>query len=583
MGEYELDRTTVARVRDAADIVEIVSEHVALKRRGRNWAGLCPFHEEKTPSFSVNPDKGVYYCFGCHAGGDVIDFVMRLNRMDFPEAVEYLARRFGIELPRRSPGQLRARREAERIAGILEEAQRFFADRLGRPEAAEARRTLTARGFPESTWPEFGFGFAPDDWRQLIGALGRRHPVQALVDAGLAVVPDRGGNPYDRFRNRITFPIRAADGALIAFGGRALGDTEPKYLNSPEGPLFRKRSVLFMLHRARSAVREHEAVLVVEGYFDCLSLHRAGIANVVATLGTSLTAEHARLLRRLTSRVVLAYDADAAGRRAAAAGAQVLLEAGLEVAVLVLPEGKDPDDIVREDGAGRFQELMESPTPLLDFLLGEAPDDPAARRRMGQEIAGLVAAARDPVTRFALQEELARRLDLPIAVVAEAGRRRGGPSSRQEGPGPSVEETVPTGELELSRILLEGPPALRRRVLDAVRDDLLRSEAVRGLFRAVRSLDLTETEETDVTRALLETELPPVTMQIVARVTASGLPPVDERSAAQLIERTARLHAAEAARRLQRAIQEAEARGDEKALLELLQEKSRLRKGSSGS
>ena len=322
MADHDLSPPVVARVRDAADMLEVVSEHVALKRRGRNWVGLCPFHEEKTPSFSVNPEKGLYYCFGCHAGGDVIDFVMRLNRMDFPEAVEYLARRFGVELPARSPDQLRRRRAAQRTAGILEEAQRFFVARLARPDAAAARRTLVERGFPEESWADYGFGYAPDDWRQLLEALGRRHPVQALIDAGLAVTPDRGGQPYDRFRNRITFPIRATDGKLIAFGGRALGDTEPKYLNSPENDLFRKRSVLFMLDRARRAIADAGSVLVVEGYFDCLSLHRAGVTNAVATLGTSLTREHARLLRRLTPRVILAYDADAAGRRAAAQGAR---------------------------------------------------------------------------------------------------------------------------------------------------------------------------------------------------------------------------------------------------------------------
>ncbi len=574
MGEYDLDRAVVARVRDAADIVEVVSEHVALKRRGRNWTGLCPFHEEKTPSFSVNAEKGLYYCFGCHAGGDVIDFVMRLERMDFPEAVEYLARRFGVELPRRSPGQLRARREAERVAGILGEAQRFFVERLGRPDAAEARRTLEARGFPEPTWSEFGFGFAPDGWRELIGALGRRHPVQALVDAGLALVPERGGNPYDRFRNRITFPIRAADGSLIAFGGRALGDTEPKYLNSPEGPLFSKRSVLFMLDRARRAAADEGGVLVVEGYFDCLSLHRAGIVNVVATLGTSLTPEHARLLRRLTSRVVLAYDADPAGRRAAGAGARVLLEAGLEAAVLVLPEGKDPDDIVREEGPDRFRELMARPVPLLDFLLGDAPNDPEGRRRIGREIAELVAGARDPVTRFALQEELARRLDLPIAVIAEAGRRRARRGPRAGQAETAVEEPVPTGELELVRIVLEGTPDLRRKALEAVRDDLLRSEVVRAVFTAVRAL---ETEDTDIVGSLLAKGTDPAVHRLVARVTASELPPVDERSALQLIGRTARIHASEAARRLQRAIREAEERGDEATLAKLLEEKTRLR------
>lgn len=576
MGDHDLSPPVVARVREAADMVEIVSEHVALKRRGRNWVGLCPFHEEKTPSFSVNPEKGLYYCFGCHAGGDVIDFVMRLNRMDFPEAVEYLARRFGVELPPRSPDQLRRQRTAERTAGILEEAQRFFVARLSRPDAATARSTLVERGFPEESWREFGFGYAPDDWRQLLEALGRRHPVQALIDAGLAVTPDRGGTPYDRFRNRITFPIRATDGKLIAFGGRALGDTEPKYLNSPENALFRKRSVLFMLDRARRAIADAGAALVVEGYFDCLSLHRAGVANVVATLGTSLTQEHARLLRRLTSRVILAYDADAAGRRAAGQGARVLLEAGLEPAVLVLPAGRDPDDIVREEGVERFRELLECPTPLIDFLLAEAPRDASGRRQVGREVAELVAVARDPVTRFALQEELARRLDLPLSVVTEAGRRRGAERPRRQASGPAPPDPVPSGELELARILLEAPATVRDEAIRAIVPDFLRSEAVRELFRLAAELAAAGGE--DLSAAVLARAEDSAVQRLVARVTTSDLPPVDEDRARQLIRSTAAAHAKEQARRLQEAIREAEARGDNAELARLLAEKASLRR-----
>lgn len=577
MAEHDLSPPVVARVRDASDILEIVSEHVGLKRRGRNWTGLCPFHEEKTPSFSVNPEKGLYFCFGCHAGGDVIDFVMRLNRMEFPEAVEYLARRFGVELPPRSPEQLRRHRASERLAGILEEAQRFFVSRLARPEAAEARRSLTERGFGEETWADFGFGFAPDDWGELVNALGSRHPVQALIEAGLAVASDRGGRPYDRFRHRITFPIHATDGKLIAFGGRALGDTEPKYLNSPEGPLFHKRAVLFLLDRARRSIADSGSVLVVEGYFDSFSLHRAGIKNVVATLGTSLTQDHARLLRRLTPRVILAYDADAAGRRAAAQGSRVLLEAGLEAAVLVLPQGMDPDDMIRRDGPDRVRELLEKPTPLLDFLLAEAPPDSAGRRQVGREIAELVAGARDPVTRFALQEELARRLDLPLAVVEEAGRRRANERGRSvQVAGPSTPDLVPTGELELVRILLEGSSELRGSALETLRPELLRSEAVRGLFRIVQKLASAAADQDNLAAAVLGHSDDPVIHQLVARATTSQLPPVEEARARQLIEKTAHAHSREAARRLQQAIREAEARGDDAEISRLMAEKSSL-------
>jgi DNA primase len=221
----------------------------------------------------------------------------------------------------------------------------------------QAQVELERRGFAKASWRSFGFGFAPDEWRGLLDHLTRRHPEGALVEAGLAVRPDSGTSPYDRFRNRLTFPIRSGDGALIAFGGRVLGDGEPKYLNSPETQIFRKRSTLFCLDLARRPIADLARVLVVEGYFDCLSLHRVGIGNAVATLGTALTSDHARLLKRRLGPdgiALLCYDADNAGRRAAATGAQVLLEAGVEVAVVVLPAGEDPDDVIRERGVEAF-------------------------------------------------------------------------------------------------------------------------------------------------------------------------------------------------------------------------------------
>jgi DNA primase len=298
MADFDLGRDTVEQVRDAADLVEVVGEHVRLRKRGRKYEGLCPFHDEKTPSFSVDPDKGLYYCFGCNRGGDVFKFVMEVERLSFPETVERLAGRFGVALPPRSPETRRRREEADRIRSLLEEAQQFFTEQLGSSAGTAARRELQRRGFEPATWSEFGFGWAPDDWRQLTEHLVRRHPQGSLIAAGLTVEASSGGSPYDRFRKRITFPIRAADGKMVAFGGRILGDGEPKYLNSPESVLFHKRSTLFCLDRARPAIRQSGEAIVVEGYFDCLSLHRAGIHHVVATLGTALSADHARLLRR---------------------------------------------------------------------------------------------------------------------------------------------------------------------------------------------------------------------------------------------------------------------------------------------
>jgi len=578
VSNLDLGPASVARVREAADIVDVVSDHVSLKRRGSRWIGLCPFHQEKTPSFSVDPERGLYYCFGCHAGGDVIRFVMELESLSFPEAVESLARRFGVTLPDATPGARARRDSGERIRGILAEAQAWFQERLASPAGSAARAELERRGFGRESWAEFGFGYAPDAWRELLEHLSSRHPEGAILEAGLAVAGDRG-NPYDRFRHRITFPIHGNDGRIIAFGGRALGDTEPKYLNSPEGVLFHKRSTLFMLHRARRAMSDAGHALVVEGYFDCLSLHRAGFTQAVATLGTALTTDHARILRRLAPMVLLCYDADSAGRRAAATGAGILLEAGLEVAVIAMEPGQDPDDVIREGGEDAFRQLLERPVQLIDFLCAELPDDPATRQRAGIEIAPLIGGARDPVTRLQLMERLARHLDLPVEAVREYARRR---HPRQQGPPAfgrppaTTQPSIPSGERELLRILIECEPELRRSVLGWLRPELLESPEARSLVRAIaeRAADAPAGR---AIQTLLEDAVDPTLSPLIAEICLSEKPDLTEsgiRAQLRLLfARQIRL----AARRLQREIEAAEARGDMDEMQRLQAEKMALR------
>jgi DNA primase len=579
MIDADLSREVIARVRDAADIVEVVGEQVRLRKRGRTWEGLCPFHDEKTPSFSVDAEKGLFYCFGCHQGGDVFKFVMQLERLSFPEAVERLARRFGVQLPPRTP-EARQRRDAgERLQGVLGEAQQFFVESLARPEGRAARDELERRGFQRASWSDYGFGFAPDEWRRLIDHLARRHPEGALVEAGLAVRPDSGTSPYDRFRNRLTFPIRSGDGTLIAFGGRILGDGEPKYLNSPESPLFRKRSTLFCLDRARRAIADTARVVVVEGYFDCLSLHRAGIAHAVATLGTALTADHARLLkRRLGSDGValLCYDADDAGRRAAATGAQVLLEAGVEVAVLVLPGGMDPDDLVRERGAAAFAELLERPTPLLEFLLGDLPPEPARRRRAGLALAPLVCAAADPALRQNLVEELARRLYLRPREVEEHGER--GRPARTGAAAPVGRPPAAAGERELLRILVECSREWRRRIHETVHPEYIEDPRVRELLAAARAVDEHGEGESGFVAALLARCPDPDAGSLVAQLCTTGMPEITDQSIRRQLRQLVEHQARQRARQLAPLIEAAEARGDEPELDRLMAEKARLRR-----
>jgi DNA primase len=578
MADIDLSRDSVARVREAADVLDVVGDHVRLKKRGRSWEGLCPFHEEKTPSFSVDSDKGLYYCFGCHQGGDVFKFVMQVEHLNFPEAVERLARRYGVKLPPRSP-ETRKRREAgDRLRALLEEAQRFFVGCLDDGEGAAARRELEHRGFPTETWQDFGFGFAPDDWRRLLDHMKRRHPEGVLVDSGLAIRPDSGTTPYDRFRNRLTFPIRSGNGGLIAFGGRQLGDGEPKYLNSPESQIFRKRSTLFCLDRARRSIADSARVLVVEGYFDCLSLQRVGVANAVATLGTALTAEHARLLKRRLGPegiALLCYDADSAGRRAAATGSGVLLEAGVDVAVVVLPTGMDPDDLIRERGEQAFRELLEKPTPLLDFLLAELPPDPAQRRRAGLRLAPLVCSTSDPALRRNLLEELARQLYLTpreIEEHGEKGRRSASAATTAE------RRPMPPGERELARILLECSPAWRGKILGIVHLEYIQDPRVRRLLEDGRVIEKADDAGTDFVTALLEYCTDPDTTTMVAELCNSPMPEISDESIRVQLKALLQRQAREGSRRLEPLIKAAEMKGDHAEVDRLLAEKTRLRR-----
>ncbi|MCG6961764.1 MAG: DNA primase [Acidobacteria bacterium] len=573
MADFDLGPAVIARVRDAADILEVVGEHVQLRRQGRRWVGRCPFHQEKTPSFSVDPERGLYYCFGCHAGGDTIRFVMQVENLEFPQAVERLARRFGVELPPRTPAARRQSQVAEKVRGLLGEAQQWFADQLVGPAGAAARQELERRGFTADTWSELGFGFAPDEWRALLDHLKRRHPEGTIVDAGLAVVSDRSDRPYDRFRKRITFPIQGGDGRLVAFGGRILGDGEPKYLNSPEGPLFHKRSTLFLLHRARRPMAEAGHALIVEGYFDCLSLHRAGITQAVATLGTALTPDHARILRRLTSKVLLCYDADEAGRKAAVTGSRVLLEAGLEVGLLDLPAGRDPDDVVREDGVEAFRSLLESPVPVLDFLLGELPADPRERRRVGIEVAPIVGAARDTVVRFGLLEELARRLDLPLEIVQERARRAA-PTSRPPAPAPAARQTtLPPGEREILRILLTCDPERRGSILPQIYPPLFAAPLARRLLELLREVP----EDDDPVQRVIDAGPGEEITGLLAELTLGTLPPPSPEGTRAQLAVLLREQGKRRAAQLQAEIEAAAARDDTDEVARLQAEKRRIR------
>jgi DNA primase len=585
MADFDLGRDTVEQIRDAADLVEVVSEHVRLRKRGRKYEGLCPFHDEKTPSFSIDPDKGLYYCFGCNRGGDVFKFVMEVERLSFPETVERLASRFGIALPPRSPETRRRREEADRIRSLLEEAQGFFVERLSSSAGTSARRELQRRGFESATWSEFGFGWAPDDWRQLTDHLVRRHPQGSLIAAGLTVESSSGGSPYDRFRKRITFPIRAADGKIVAFGGRILGDGEPKYLNSPESVLFHKRSTLFCLDRARPAIRESGEAIVVEGYFDCLSLHRAGMRNVVATLGTALSTDHARILRRdlgtpvasagRQPRALLCYDADDAGRRAALAAVRVLLENGVDAAVVELQQGKDPDDVIREQGPTAAQDLFSRPTPLIDFLVADLPDNPTQRQRAGADLAELVAVARDPHTRSELIMELSLRLGFPAEVLRDLARRVGG---QQMPTRKSAPPSLPSGEAMLVRIVLEGGAKWRRWIAREIEPSLRSDPRVGRLVEALQEFEANDGEGGRDFLAWMRLRAPDDELTtLVARVAATEAPALTEEAIKKQLTVAVTEQSKIQAKRLTEEIRRAESKRDDASVAVLQERLQQLR------
>jgi len=367
------------RVKQQADIVRVVGEYVQLKKAGQNFRGLCPFHSEKTPSFNVHPVRQIYHCFGCGKGGDVFNFVMEMERCEFPEALRIVAEKCGIAMPRpkeRSAGERKEKQLRTVLVEMHREAQTFFVKQLeGTLEGKAARAYLEDRGLDKDAISRFAIGYAPSGGDVLLHSLKSKCSEKLLVDSGL-VSRDQGGRLFDRFRRRITFPISNESGKIVAFGGRALGDDQPKYLNSPETAIYSKSNVLYHLDRAKEGLRRQDFAILVEGYMDAIAVARAGFTNVVASCGTSLAETQIKLLGRFTRRVIVNYDPDAAGQAAAERSIALLLEGDFEVRVLALPpvgdKKADPDLFIREMGAEAYQKLLKEAPPYVDYLIARA-------------------------------------------------------------------------------------------------------------------------------------------------------------------------------------------------------------------
>ncbi len=349
----------------ANPIEDVVGQYVSLKRSGANMFGLCPFHGEKTASFSVAPDKGIYYCFGCHKGGGVVNFMMEVESLSYPDAVRALAKRAGLTVPEDEQYQSRYRQQ-ERLWALLKEAGRFFHSQLYAPVGKECLDYAQKRGLGKAVITNFGIGYAPNSWNALVDAMRRKgYTDQELKDADL--VGEKNGRIYDRFRNRLTFPIIDVRGNVIGFGGRVLDDSKPKYLNSNETLVFNKRKNLFGLNFAKKTKQPY--LILVEGNIDVVTLHQYGFDNAVASLGTSLTEEQVTLLSRYTEQVVLTYDGDEAGQRAAQRAIPMLEKAGIQVKVLQMKEAKDPDEFLHKFGADKFRLLLEDSSNRVEYQL----------------------------------------------------------------------------------------------------------------------------------------------------------------------------------------------------------------------
>jgi len=371
VGRGLISEDVINRVRDRVDIAEVVGHHVSLTRSGQNLKGLCPFHQEKSPSFTVSPSRQIFHCFGCGTGGNVFTFLMRITGANFPETVRELGQKFGIDVPDSGPSGGPQAAQASRIEPLNRVVMAWFQQNLrDETTGATARDYLAGRGIQAGTIERFEIGCAPAEWDGLIKALSKQGFSQSdLAAAGLTVAREQGSGAYDRFRARVMFPIIDLRKRIVGFGGRILGEGTPKYLNSPDTPLFKKGQTLYALDLAREAVARQKTVIVVEGYFDAVALHQAGLTHTVATLGTALTAEHIQVLRRFASKVVLLFDPDQAGVRAALRGLDLFVNSGLGVKVVCLPAGEDPDTYVRKEGPEAFSRLEEQAPSLLDFAL----------------------------------------------------------------------------------------------------------------------------------------------------------------------------------------------------------------------
>ncbi len=577
----------IARVRDGVDIVDLVSGYVSLKKTGKNHTGLCPFHAEKTPSFSVNPDRQIFHCFGCGAGGDIFKFIELQEGLNFPEAVKKLAARAGISLPAdaRSGGQDKKAAD-ERIAllRICADAAEYYRKELEGPAGSAGRAYLAKRGVSDRIVKDFALGYSRPEWDGLFNHLKRNGYTPGQIEkAGLIVRRSEGEGHYDRFRGRIMFPIRDISGNVIAFGGRVMDDSLPKYLNSSETPLYSKSNSLYCLDMARDAARKNDHFIIVEGYLDALACHQHGVRNAIATLGTALTDGHLRLMRRFTRNVKLIFDPDPAGVKAALRSFDLLVGSGMNVKVVSLPDGDDPDTFLNKNGYDAFAACLKQAVPLMDFVLGQVASA-GVRAAIGEKVAqagemlSFIAKLPSGIERNHYLKKTAEALEVDEADLRQElskGLKTQWGAPGKEQVSPSSPGRRPKAEEILVHLMLKDE-GIARNLKDQIRpqdftDPLLRRAAQRvfEVLNRSRNLDM---------RALLQDgdeELNKLITHYSVLEADYDDPQKHCRDCVDLIKQQ---DPERKMKSLVKAIQEAEARGDTTASEQLMREQNNLYK-----
>ena len=542
------DDSKIEEIKSRVDIVELASEYLTLKKAGRNYLGLCPFHQEKTPSFTVNREKQIFYCFGCGEGGNVITLLMKIANKSFPEAVKQLAEKTGVVLPVRVFGREGSEKDSlhDEIIRLNLRAAQQFARNLSSPAGQVARDYLQKRSVTDETVRQFRLGYVPDTWRSLTDSIEAGGLSLALAEQAGLVVAGKDGRFYDRFRGRLIFPIENIFGEIIAFGGRILGEGEPKYLNSPESPVYTKGKHLYGLYRARDAIRQNGFCLIVEGYFDAISLWNAGVPNVVATLGTALTRDHLDLLRRYTQDVVALFDPDEAGRKALDRSLELFLGANMHARALILPEGCDPDDFIKKYGKGKLDELIALAPAISDYYIDNILGDGRTfeeNRDLVKTAMEFVGKISDEIEKNLFIKRIAEKLGIDQALLKKEAHRKAG-KIQQAGPAAlkrSAEMSLNPLEMNLIRLMLEYPQKTlfveSEKILNYFMEPLLQKlgDKIIETYKLLGYIDINMILASDEDKSLRETiyrlsiEAPPTDENMVERNFADNVRRIREK------------------------------------------------------